>query len=141
MIDGSEFLNFQLKHFVATQDLMASKKIAKLNFERYIARKRAVDAVAKKLVGYDNTPRGQGVKTKNTIVFIGTTVDSSPAIKGYVRTPKRAVIASMKRFADVFFVNEFRSTMLCSRCFQPSTTSQDTTQMEALSKMRYYVES
>lgn len=114
MADPIAFVSFQLKHFERLNELLFTKQIAKLEFQRFIARRRAVDALARAITG--------GNKSKNKpIIFVGTT-ETSPIIKGYVRSPKKQMIASMKKYAHVIKVWEFRSTMLCSSCFEPAIT-------------------
>ena len=96
-------------------ELLLQKRIAKLEFERYIGRQKATLGLAKKLTG-DNP--------KKSLIFLGST-ENSPAIRGYVRTPNKKIVSKLKHVgATVILVDEFRSTMLCSKCFQPTTTSQ-----------------
>lgn len=124
------FLNFEIRHFSEWQKLMSSKRITKLSFQRYISRQKMISALARHLTG--SQQKSQKIRPKeNTIVFIGT-VEDNPLIKGYVRSPKKAIIRAMQLYAYVIPVNEFTSTMLCSRCFSPS--------MAILSEMSYHLE-
>lgn len=120
MANQDVFIRFQLKNFNELQSLLGQKKFAKLTLQRYICKQKAIVAVARKLTGYTYQAMP---KQRDTVVFIGFKVDDSPSIKGYVRTPKRAIIRTMALYAHIIYVNEFRSTMLCSQCFQPCRTS------------------
>lgn len=116
VLDVMEFLNFELKNFSETNDVLMNEPITKLRFRRYVSRQKATSELAKSLVG-------SRIETTNTIVFCGST-EQNPAIKGYIRTPNKGIFNEIKRLAPLTFTDEFRSTMLCSRCFTPATTSQ-----------------
>lgn len=115
-LDFDEFINFELNNFCKTNELLMSQKITKLRFQRYVCREKATTELAKALVGSRRT-------TNTTIVFCGST-DQSPIIKGYVRTPNKIFFAEVQRLAPLTFkIDEFRSTMVYSRCFEPAITS------------------
>lgn len=96
---------------------------------QFINTNRALEALATKLIG-----------GKKTFVFVGDAFlpGNSPA-KGYVRSKVRLLfeIMSRRRNCTVFFVDEFRTTKLCSLCF--NVLEQPTKNGRVKKKYRYYL--
>lgn len=119
------FIDFEMKHLLEWQELVSQKKFAKLKFEQYIRKRKIIDEIARKIMRPKRKTPNDGKtveRKKKNIIFAGTT-EISPIIKGYVKAPLKSLIRSLSRFADVVMVDEFRTTMLCSNCYQPALTS------------------
>lgn len=120
--DAAAYTAIRLEFFERLQRQLGQRKIARLRFKKYIRVEQNLHAMARAFV------RGHRGKT---LIFIGSTyVAPNSPIRGYVRTPLPKLLRVLKKYADVVEVDEFRTTKLCSNCFQPNEP--------ATSPHRYY---
>lgn len=66
------------------------------------------------------------IKNRKALVFIGASkIAANSPMRGYIRSPQRALLKAMKIYADVVLVDKFRTTMPCSQknCHQMVRTS------------------
>lgn len=99
-----------LKFFNGAIDAYTQPKYALQDLHQYIGTQRALSKIVNKVII---------VNGERTFVFIGDqfTPANSPA-KGYIRTKVRELVKVMQRhpLCYVYFVDEFRTTKLCSLC-------------------------
>lgn len=99
-----------LKYFNRAIGAYTQYKYALQDFLQYVGTQRAISSIVRQLVG-----------RKQTFIFFGDkfTAANSP-VKGYLRTKVRALVQALKRHPKcfVYFVDEFRTTKLCSLCFR-----------------------
>lgn len=113
--DATAYTTFRLLHFEHRQRFLEQRKVARLKLKKYIRVEQGMHKMAKELVrGHEGS----------TLIFIGSTyVAPNSPIKGYVRTPLPKLCRILKQYADVVEVDEFRTTVLCSRCWRPNRPS------------------
>lgn len=78
---------------------------------------KAIENTAKSIIGSDPISN----KLLKTLVFYGNAkvFGSNFAIKGHARVSHSKLQAALERFADVIYVDEFRTSKLCSKCYNP----------------------
>ena len=113
MYNYKEFVDYTLKYFKKLQDLYKQRKITRLRFDKYIRTEKMINKYANTLY-----------RKKSTLILVGET-KISPNMKGYVRTPSTKIIERLKSYRKVKVkeVDEFRSTMICSKCNNPMNIS------------------
>lgn len=94
------------------------KKITKMKFEKFRDTEKLARKLARQLIGRKE-------HLHKTLVFMGDPkiAANSPIRGSYVRTPIRKVVKHLEQIADIYRVNEFRTTKLCSQCHKPAETS------------------
>lgn len=103
--DYTEYTRHRLRWFEQKQNVYGQRKVARLKLQKFICVEKTAHTIAKSIV-----------QDRKALVFIGSTKFSPNApIKGYIRTPHRALLKAMKIHADVVETDEFRSTKLCSQ--------------------------
>lgn len=110
-----EYTIHRLKHFEEKQSVYCQRKVGRLKFQKFICSEIAAKHIAHKIV--DNQ------KHKSLVLLGDTEFAANSPIRGYVRTPNKKIVKHLKNIADVLRVNEFRTTKLCSCCFEPVCTS------------------
>lgn len=111
-IKFERYTEFRLRYFNKKQKQYEKEKVARLKVRKYIAIRKITNRMAQELIC-----------DKHTLIFIGAaTMAANSPIKGYARVPMPKICASFKRHADIMYVDEFRTTKLCSRCFSVAKT-------------------
>lgn len=106
-----EYTRHRLEHFNIKQRTYEQAKIARLKLDKYIKTDQAINHIVDTLVAREE--RG------TTLVVIGSTKTASNSpIKGYIRAPQPKLLRRLKTVADVMEIGEFRTTKLCSNCFE-----------------------
>lgn len=136
--DFDAYAQHILRHFNRAINAYTQYKYALQDFLQYMGTQRALTSITAQLID-----------KKQTFVFCGDkfTAANSP-VKGYIRTKVRELIEQMKRhnLCHVHYVDEFRTTKLCSLCFR--TLAQPTKRMHRgqpnqyrriKTKYRYYL--
>ncbi|MGL5961115.1 MAG: zinc ribbon domain-containing protein [Cetobacterium sp.] len=106
-----EFVRFELKWMKKKQLMYNQKKIARLKFDEYVRKHKTVSNYVNLLVG----------KAKKVGVYYGdASIAANSPIKGYVRIPGKLLKEKLKLHPriTVIMVDEFRSSKLCSLCYQ-----------------------
>ena len=113
MYNYKEFVDYTLKYFKKLQDLYKQRKITRLRFDKYIRTEKMINKYANTLY-----------RKKSTLILVGET-KINPNMNGYVRTPSTKIIERLKSYEKVKVkeVDEFRSTMICSKCNSPMNIS------------------
>lgn len=106
------YIQWKLKHLNYMQNVLSHKKFRILKLQKLIATEKETVKLANTFL------RNNGSNcNKDALVFVGDTQFSpNSPIRGYVRTKIRHFIKTLRKFADVVPVNEFRTTKLCSNC-------------------------
>lgn len=110
-----EYTRHRLKWFVKKQNVYSQRKVARLKLKKFICVEAAAHAVSKSLV-----------QNRKALVFVGASkISSNSPMRGYIRSPQRALLKALRTHADVVEVNEYRTTQLCSQtnCHQFVKTS------------------
>jgi hypothetical protein len=106
-----DFIRFELKWMETKQLMYNQKKIARLKLDEYVRKHKTVSNYVNQLVG----------TAKKVGVYYGdaSTAANSP-MKGYVRVPGKLLKEKLKLHprVRVIMVDEFRSSKLCSLCYQ-----------------------
>jgi hypothetical protein len=106
-----EFVKFRLENMKEKMEAYLEKKIARLNFDGYIRKNKVLGQTVEKLVPS---------KGKISAIFLGDThqYENSP-MKGYNKLPNNDLVKKLKNHprCNIFSVNEFRTTKLCSSCY------------------------
>lgn len=102
----------QLHWLARIQSVLGQRKVVRLKLQKHISTEKAAVKLANFIV--QGKPR--------PLVFIGSTKIAS-FIRGYVRVPQRKIVNHLASRCDLRFTDEFRSTKLCSRCFDVCKTS------------------
>lgn len=113
--DYEQYTRHRLKWFDAKQDVYGQRKVARLKFKKFICVEAAAHKTVKSII-----------KHRKALVFIGASkIAANSPMRGYVRSPQRALLKAFRIHADVVLVDEFRTTMLCSQknCHQMVKTS------------------
>lgn len=100
------------------QKLCSVPAMTKLKHDSYMMTKKITPLeMARLLVG--------DVKFwQHTLVFLGAgKIAANSPIKGHARTSVERVVEYLKRIADVVYIDEFRTTILCSECHILQKTS------------------
>lgn len=102
---GSQFKDFitmRLSHFNSLQEVIKQERATRLSFDTYIKRGQLLNNICKML-----SPKGD-----RSLVFTGSGLTISPAIKGHVRAPLHRLVKMLKSkpSIDVIKVDEFRTT-------------------------------
>lgn len=62
-------------------------------------------------------------KTDRTLIALGSTqIHPRSPMKGHVRLPNKTFIKALRTRADVMLTNEYRTSKVCSGCFQLALT-------------------
>lgn len=111
-----QYTEYQLLIFAEKQKLYAQRKVTRLKLQKFICVEKTSHVIAKQLV-----PNAK----EKTLVCIGSTETASNSpIRGYIRSPNKKLTNALRnRKADILFVNEFRTTKLCAKCFCENKTS------------------
>lgn len=113
--DYVQYTRHRLKWFDSKQEVYGQRKVARLKFQKFICVEAAAHRTAKSII-----------KNRKALVFIGASkIAANSPMRGYIRSPQRALLKAMRIHADVVLVDEFRTTMLCSQknCHQMVRTS------------------
>lgn len=115
--DYIAYTRHRLGFLAQKQAVYGQKKISWLKFQKYIRVPQAADKLAKKIVGR--------VESRALVVIGSAKIAANSPMKGYVRTPHPKLMQALKRQprVDVLEIDEFRTTKLCSDCFDPIKTS------------------
>jgi hypothetical protein len=106
-----EFIKFELMWMKKKQLMYNQKKIARLKLDEYLRKHKTVDHYINQLVG---TAKRVGV------YFGDASIAANSPMKGYVRVPGKLLKEKLKLHSRVrvIMVDEFRSSKLCSICYQ-----------------------
>ncbi|XP_031633783.1 uncharacterized protein LOC116347355 [Contarinia nasturtii] len=112
-IDFKTYADHTLRFFNRAMDVYGSEAYVLTNFLHWIEIHRTIGELVRMIVA-----QGHG---KHTFVFVGKapfTHANSPC-KGYVRTSVRLLFKALEQHPQctVRYVDEYRTTKLCSRCF------------------------
>lgn len=101
-----DFADFSLQYIRKKQLACRQRRVARLKLQKYMRIPKAVRSIV------------DGINPdKKTLMFIGSTrLAANSPIKGYGRVPQPKILMELKRRCDVIEVNEFRTTVLCSKC-------------------------
>jgi len=106
-----EFVGFELKWMRQKQLMYNQKKIARLKLDEYVRKHKTVAKYVNQLVG----------TAKKVGVYYGdASIAANSPMKGYVRVPGKLLKEKLKLHprVRVIMVDEFRSSKLCSLCYQ-----------------------
>lgn len=95
--------------------VMQERKIARAHMTAYSMRQKTIHEFVERLV--DN---------KRTLISVGdVTFAANSPMKGHRRFPWAMVMATLRRhrLVDVVMTDEFRTSMLCSKCYRLMTKS------------------
>ncbi|XP_043475117.1 uncharacterized protein LOC122506833 [Leptopilina heterotoma] len=103
---------FLLREFYDTQPILEKRKVARLKWDKYMSVRRETNLLANYIIGDEN---------KKQLIVVGQP-DIPPWLKGHVRMSLRAVVKRLiekqhkSKNLSVVFVNEHRTTVMCSKC-------------------------
>lgn len=104
-------MDHRLKFFHDGISTYTRRKYARLALDKYIAAQKAMDQLTNRIVN-----------NKSALVLIGAAnMSPSSPIKKYQRCPgtrKLATSLKKKRNCDIVFVDEYKTSQKCGRCFQ-----------------------
>lgn len=114
-INYFDFADFSLKYIQKKQLEYCKRKVARLKLNKYMLIPKAVKSIV------------DGINLdKKTLLFIGSThLPANSPIKGYGRVPQPKILKELKRRCDVVEVDEFRTTVLCSKCHNECIVSRN----------------
>lgn len=99
---------FRLRFFERKQAVYEQRRMAVLRFKKYMAVQSTLTKVVKEFVAGKET----------LVVFGDSSISANSPMKGYIRTPNRRLLTTLRYYADVLVVNEHRTSKLCSLCYQ-----------------------
>lgn len=109
-----DYVDHSLKMFNEEIEVYTDKKYTRLRLDKYFQTQRVMDEIVNKLTKKDDNRR--------CLICIGSTEFSANSpIRGYVRCPgTKLIVKQLKKvlYCDVYFVDEYRTTKTCSRCFK-----------------------
>lgn len=109
------FAEFALKYFRQKQIAYNQRRVARLKLQKHMRIPKAVRSIVDDMQ-LDN----------KTLLFIGSTrLEANSPIKGYPRVPQPKILKELQRRYDVVEVNEFRTTVLCSKCHNECLVSRN----------------
>jgi Putative transposase DNA-binding domain len=113
-----EYTKWRLKWLLYLQQMYCKKKVVQLKMEAYMRIEKTLHKYKLKLV-----PKNE----KTLIVWGDATIASNSPVKGYVRTPKNKLLELLKNSKNckVIMQDEFRTTKLCCKCYEPLNISTD----------------
>jgi hypothetical protein len=96
------------------------KKIARLKFDEYVRKHKTVSRYVNQLVGTAKRVGPSGPARRVGVYFGNSSIAANSPIKGYVRIPGKLLKEKLKLHPRirVIMVDEFRSSKLCSLCYQ-----------------------
>lgn len=145
------YVEFELKHFRSTQEVLENPVLAHYEFKQWIFKKKRLKQMAREIANtgtldptsrisytYEDKAnklkrfsrrrrfkRTQGNQVRTLVVIGDCTVAANSPIKGYMRTPIRQLYEELRKCnnCDVLELDEFRTTQLCSFCWRHVKTA------------------
>lgn len=106
--DYGKFVNHKLEMFVRFRDKFLSDELCEVWFQRAKSKLRTMMELLKKICGDSE---------KCLLVCGNSPIPAASPIKGYARPPIKETIKYLRQFHDVVIIDEFRTTKLCSWCY------------------------
>lgn len=106
-----KYTKHRLEHFEAKQRVYEQQKNARLKFDKYVKTEKAAHQLSKDMIGQD--------EGKTLIIMGGTTMVANSPMRGSRRVNHPKLLRALSLRADVLVIDEFRTTMLCSKCYDP----------------------
>lgn len=112
--DYMTYIRYQLDVFVESCKLKHKRYISKLKFDKYTRTQKELHVVARELTGL---PKEIDREEQTMILALGNAkIAANSIIEGSLRTPRRGLEMVLQRYAMIVAIDEFRTSMLCSRC-------------------------
>lgn len=105
------YTKFQLQNLTKLSGVYGQRAVKRLKLQKHIEEKKNYHEIARQVAGGD-------YKNKKMLFICGITKNVGP-MKGYSLTPKQAIVNAFQEHFDVMFVNEFRTSRICSLCESP----------------------
>lgn len=112
----ADYLDYSLRIFNEECVVMQEHKIARAHMTAYSMRQKTIHKFIERLV--DN---------KRTLISVGdVTFAANSPMKGHRRFPWALFLATLRRhrLVDVVMTNEFRTSILCSKCYRLMSKSE-----------------
>lgn len=85
----------------------------RLKLDHYISSQKAIAKIGREIIGTNEDD-----KLNKALFFYGNWRERSKStISGYTRAPQKRLKSYFNRVADVIFIDEFRTSQRCNKCF------------------------
>ncbi|XP_031639166.1 uncharacterized protein LOC116351226 [Contarinia nasturtii] len=111
-----KYLDYQIRVFNESCEVKYQDPVTRLKFDKYVEREKMFHVIAKEMTGLAKKIENRADRTIIYAVGDARFAAGSP-IKGHLRMPIRGIIAILNKYYVLLVdVDEFRTSMLCSRC-------------------------